>query len=177
MKQSDIAAIIERDLLRDETRPAANIVACRSCGFTFCYRGRQGDLNGNFCSRRCQDWYDAGNPSYEQQQEWCRKPSALTICCVGCGKQFESKGLRCCSIDCERGYREHQDNLAVMAEVGMEPKAKRICERDGCTARIPQWRNGRRVSSKARFCSPKCQQKTRNSQNRILNAERIKKSA
>jgi hypothetical protein len=39
-----------------------NIVACRSCGYTYVYKGRQGELNGNFCSLRCQAWYDDGNP-------------------------------------------------------------------------------------------------------------------
>jgi hypothetical protein len=32
-----------------------------SCGHTFMYRGRRGDLNGRFCSMRCQAWHDAGN--------------------------------------------------------------------------------------------------------------------
>ena len=139
MKQSAIAAVIERDLLREETQPATNIVACWSCGFTFCYRSRRADLNGNFCS--------------------------------------ESRGLRCCSTDCERTYRERRDNLTVMAEVGIEPSAKRICARAGCNARIPQWRNGRQVSSKTRFCSPRCQRSARNSQNPISNADTMKKSA
>jgi hypothetical protein len=32
-----------------------------SAGNTFVYKGRCGDLNGRFCSMRCQDWYDTGN--------------------------------------------------------------------------------------------------------------------
>jgi len=50
-----------------------NIIPCFSCGTTFVYRGRQADLNGRFCSMRCQDWFDDGNPSYEQQREHGRK--------------------------------------------------------------------------------------------------------
>ena len=50
-----------------------NIIPCFSCGTTFVYRGRQADLNGRFCSMRCQDWFDDGNPSYEQQREHERK--------------------------------------------------------------------------------------------------------
>src|SRR5262249_8566114 len=50
-----------------------NIIPCFSCGSTFVYRGRQADLNGRFCSMRCQDWFDDGNPSYEQQREHERK--------------------------------------------------------------------------------------------------------
>jgi hypothetical protein len=40
-----------------------DIVSCHVCRHTFVYRGRQSDLNGNFCSLPCQAWYDAGNAS------------------------------------------------------------------------------------------------------------------
>jgi endogenous inhibitor of DNA gyrase (YacG/DUF329 family) len=43
---------------RERERPKHNIVACWSCGTTYVYRGRQGELNGNFCSMRCQEWFD-----------------------------------------------------------------------------------------------------------------------
>ena len=166
MKQSAIAAVIERDLLRAEGQQSANVVACWSCGFTYCYRARHGDLNGNFCSMRCQDWYDAGNPAQHQQPaiiyRWRDgRPMQMgkhgfLINCAQCGREFDSKGLRCCSRDCEQSYRERQDNLAVMAEVGMEPPAKRHCANPVCGQAIPKWRNGRRVRSDQRFCSPKC---------------------
>jgi hypothetical protein len=62
-------------LLADRQRaaPAHNIIACFSCGYTFVYQGRRGELNGRFCSMRCRDWYDDGNPSHEQQREHERK--------------------------------------------------------------------------------------------------------
>jgi hypothetical protein len=49
-------------LLADRSREDDNtdITACWACGSTFRYKRRRGDLNGNFCSSRCQDWYDAG---------------------------------------------------------------------------------------------------------------------
>jgi hypothetical protein len=144
---------------------------------------------------RCQQWYDDGNHSYEQQREHERKllnaplgsfriiagppgievgspyykhptvpmrrgSEGFYIACAHCRKEFESKGLRCCSKECESAYRERQDNLAVMAEAGIEPSSdKRICAAPDCGARIPVWRNGRKVSSATRFCSPKCKQK------------------
>jgi hypothetical protein len=86
-----------------------------------------------------------------------RTRNGYIIRCAGCHKEFDSKGLRCCSIECERRYRERQDNLAVMAEAGVEPAAKRECET--CGAVIPKWRNGRKVSAATRFCSPKCSRK------------------
>jgi hypothetical protein len=76
-------------LLADRDRPTTqhNVVACFSCGTTFVYKGRQGEgshwigsdedghpspdasLNGRFCSLRCQQWFDDGNPSYEDHRE------------------------------------------------------------------------------------------------------------
>jgi hypothetical protein len=78
------------------------------------------------------------------------------IRCAACSREFESLGLGCCSAECERRYREAQDNRAVMAEVGIEPAAKRQCANPGCGAVIPKWRDGRRVSGATRFCSPRC---------------------
>jgi hypothetical protein len=76
--------------------------------------------------------------------------------CFGCGKDFDSKGLRCCSTECERRYRERCENESVMTAAGMELPAKRKCEREGCGKNIPTWRNGRRVSKATRFCSDGC---------------------
>jgi hypothetical protein len=36
-------------------------------------RPGQGKLNGNFCSTRCQAWFDEGKATYEQQCEYERK--------------------------------------------------------------------------------------------------------
>jgi hypothetical protein len=177
-----------RLLLADRHRAETdhNVVACFSCGRTYLYKGRQGELNGRFCSMRCQGWFDAGNPSYEQQRErkiiyrWRDgRPMKMgahgfLIDCAGCGKQFDSKGLRCCSPDCEHRYRERADNLATMAEVGMEPATKHLCA--SCSSAIPKWRNGRKVSSATRFCSSKCQKRARKSglsQNPFLSAETV----
>jgi hypothetical protein len=86
------------------------------------------------------------------------KPTTDGFCihCAHCAKEFESLGQRCCSPKCERGHRERQENLAVMAEVGIAPAVKRRCANPECGARIPAWRRGRKVSSATRFCSPKC---------------------
>ena len=168
MRQSDIAAVIERDLLRAEVpKPAA--VTCFMCGrgMTYC--------NSRFCSDRCRAYYDIGGAAVGQ--DWLRSLGlkGFPIDCAHCRKGFDSKGLRCCSTECERRYRERQENLAVMAEVGMEPTPKRLCE---CGAAIPKFRKGRQVSSATRFCSPKCAQRARQrSQPRksFWNAETVKK--
>jgi hypothetical protein len=81
------------------------------------------------------------------------------IQCAGCAKEFDSKRLRCCSAECERPYREREQNLAVLAEVGIEAKVKRTCANPECGATIPTWRNGRRESAKVLYCSPKCARK------------------
>jgi hypothetical protein len=164
-KTERLAAALLADRQQRTTSSLHNIVPCFSCGYTFVYRGRQGELNGCFCSMRCQDWYDAGNePIGEEIVYRCRdrrpmKRGPKGIDCVNCRKEFESLGLRCCSIECERSYRERQNNLAVLAEAGIEPKARRQCEQ--CKAVIPQWRKGRRVSKSVRFCSEKCSKRAR----------------
>jgi len=87
-------------------------------------------------------------------QLFVASPSAVMPDCAHCRKEFESVGPECCSTDCERFFRERQNNLAVMAKAGIEPKARRQCEQ--CKAVIPTWRKGRRVSKSVRFCSEKC---------------------
>jgi hypothetical protein len=164
-------------------RPQHNIVPCFACGATFIYRDRRGELNGRFCSMRCQAAYDAGyTPPAEHSTDalagWkvvagaaigateyyaCmlgrtpiamkRTSSGFKIACAGCSREFESLGLRCCSDACERRYRERQANLELMAEVGAEPSKKYHCAAPGCAATIPKWRNGRKVSSSTRFSS------------------------
>ena len=146
-------------ILADRQREAAahNIVACFVCGRTFMYRGRRGDLNGRLCSLRCHDRYDAGNEPIGEEivYRWrdgrpMKKGSkGFYIDCAHCRKEFESFGLRCCSLECDRAYSEREHNLAVMAEAGIEPATKRQCE--VCSATIPKWRNGRIVSRKTRF--------------------------
>lgn len=105
-----------------------------------------------------------------------RGPNGFVIECFGCGKNFDSRGLRCCSSECERQYLKHCENEQLMAEVGMERPNKRKCEE--CGDDIPNWRNGRRVSSKTRFCSSRCKAKNRRmargSQNAVLYPETAK---
>ena len=161
---------------------AKSVIGCHCCGRDMLYRGPSGDDSGRFCSTRCREAFDAGFPPYQPVD--IRKlftaswrvvaggdpghlprpmrmgPSGFFINCAGCDKEFESKGLRCCSKECERRYRDREDNAELMAEVGIEPAAKRMCAAVGCGKPIPRWRNGRAVRKSARFCSPPCQGKS-----------------
>jgi hypothetical protein len=143
-----------------------DVVACFGCGAGMVYRANR------FCSDGCRAGYDLGIAGHGQ--DWLRpqidfrfldgRPmmkagTGFKINCAKCGKEFESKGLRCCSVECERGYRDRQSNLAIMAEAGIEPSAKHQCPE--CGSRIPTWRNGRKVSSATRFCSAKCSRKSK----------------
>jgi hypothetical protein len=87
-----------------------------------------------------------------------RGSAGWVIECFGCGKEFDSTGLRCCSTDCERRYLKRGENEQLMAAVGMERPVKRKCEAPGCGRDIPNWRNGKRVSKATRFCSSRCKQ-------------------
>jgi hypothetical protein len=65
MRQSQIAAVIERDILRDDAGKQSNSVQCFACGRGMTYRGRR------FCAgERCRRWFDAGNPGHAQ--DWLR---------------------------------------------------------------------------------------------------------
>jgi hypothetical protein len=156
MRESNIAAIIERDLLRADDGKPSDAIECHACGRSMTYKGSR------FCTERCRDYYDSGAPGYAQRQSTnnCGMrmgPNGFYVRCVHCHQELESKGVRCCSAECERRYVERQANLAVMAEVGIKPSAKRRCERCGCA--IPNWRNGRRVAVTTRFCSDRCSRK------------------
>ena len=118
--------------------------------------------DGRFCTSRCRDVYDAGLPAYgsapagtgrwrvvagpiltDQELHLATlhfqpKGTGVEIQCRGCHKLFISKGLRCCSTECEHKYRERQDIAATMAEAGMEPlSAKRKCSE--CGRDIPRY--------------------------------------
>jgi hypothetical protein len=105
------------------------------------------------------------------------------IRCPGCNKEFESTGLRCCSTECERRYRESDENAKLMAKVGIEAAAKRRCE--CCGGVIPKWAKGRRVSKAKKFCSEKCAKRAKRANKRrgmasdsrttFLSAKTIKK--
>jgi hypothetical protein len=136
---------------------------CFSCGRSYTV------ADGRFCSARCREWFDAGNPPYDpayaikSNPRWYSLPMGthgFLIPCAHCRKTFDSKGLRCCSAVCEKRYREREDNLATLAEAGMERAVKRKCV--GCDDDIPSWINpgtpkARRVPITRRFCSRKCQ--------------------
>ena len=88
-----------------------------------------------------------------------RGSEGIYIGCKHCNKEFESKGQRCCSKECEKALCDREDNLAKMKEAGIEPTAKRLCEAPGCDRPIPKWKNGRQVSAKVRFCSNLCRKR------------------
>jgi hypothetical protein len=79
--------------------------------------------------------------------------------CFGCGKDFDSKGLRCCSTECEHAHHRREEIIKTLAQVGMEVEPKRECEE--CGHDIPTWRNGRKVSSATKFCSRRCAKRAR----------------
>jgi hypothetical protein len=59
-------------LLRDRERPASTntaIIRCFACGYTYMRRPVNGDDNARFCSRRCQDTFDAGFPPFNPNQD------------------------------------------------------------------------------------------------------------
>lgn len=65
MRQSEIAAVIERDILRRDDGDKKNkAIECFACGRGMIYRGH------HFCSTQCRQWYGDGNPGHDQ--DWLR---------------------------------------------------------------------------------------------------------
>jgi hypothetical protein len=156
---------LARAILADRNRPQTDtsVMACFACGRSYAPKPPSGDDSTRFCSDNCRQAYDAGFPAYEPLNidkfySLPKGPKGFYINCLGCDRRFDSKGLRCCSLECERKYREREQARAVMAEIDMDAPVKRQCEE--CGGAIPRWRNGRAVSRSARFCSPKCGGKT-----------------
>jgi hypothetical protein len=163
-------------------RGTATLLDCFSCGRPFTYRDPKADgTSGRFCSDPCREWFDAGNPPYAPIGRLYGLPigtHGFVINCAACGGDFDSKGLRCCSPECERKHRDRQENAKAMSAVGMEPAEKRRCEE--CGRNLPRWRNGRQVSKATRFCAPRCQAKNArkrvSASNPVPYAETTKKS-
>jgi hypothetical protein len=138
------------------------VIQCHTCGRDQLY----GVDTGHYCSPRCQELAAEGFPPYQPVDlrrlfatTWRVSaggdpgyipapmkmgPEGFFTKCPGCSGTFESKGLRCCSKECERRYRDRVENIQAMAELGMEPATKRLCEAEGCGKAIPRWRKGRR---------------------------------
>jgi len=179
------AATIERAILHDrQQRPARAVpeanASCFGCGKPFAYRGPRGDNSGRFCSDQCRIEYDipgafsfdpfnvrcwrviaGGDPSYLVATSMTPvkhkdQPGSWRVACRGCGRPFESRGWAYCSRDCKHLSAERTANRAAIVEAGMDLPAKHPCQAPRCPHTIPAWRKGRRVSSRARFCSDVC---------------------
>ena len=175
MSDRTMAPLAASLLAKAPAAPPDHAQECFSCGRRF----TTGE--GRFCHPRCRAWFDAGNPPYEptdyrKSYDLPIGPGGFLISCKGCGKTFDSKGLRCCSADCERRYREREGTAAILAEVDMQLPTKRKCQH--CGGDIPNWRNGRRVTKAARFCSDSCSGKAKRlprATNPVLTTETVKK--
>jgi hypothetical protein len=80
-------------LLRDHERPASinNAIArCFACGHGYMRRPVNGDDNVRFCSRRCQDAFDAGLPPFNPNQDRILKEVPLSGWLVAESRYYES---------------------------------------------------------------------------------------
>jgi hypothetical protein len=163
------AASILRDSEREAKAANAASQECFACGRSF--TGTNAD-NRRFCSARCQEAFDAGLVGPHQEQAikytWLdSRPMHLRgdrflIPCAHCKREFVSKGLRCCSTECERKFRERKDIAETVAGHAVEGSGhvKRKCEK--CGDNIPRWTGAgtrKRATPKGtRFCSRKCRE-------------------
>jgi len=100
-----------------------NIPRCFTCGREFTLKPSTGDDNTHrFCHPRCREAFDNGAPPFDpnyaskNNPRWYSLPigpQGFYINCAGCGCRFDSKGLRCCSPECERRYRDRQESIRL----------------------------------------------------------------
>jgi DNA-directed RNA polymerase subunit M/transcription elongation factor TFIIS len=162
MRTKAIANAIEKDLLADRPRSQHQSQLCFACGRSYI----NGDHdNPRFCSTRSREAFDNGFvPPYSEHQPikyMQPRGDGFLIPCAQCRREFISKGLRCCSTECERKLRERKEIAATIAEAGIEqPTARAKCEK--CGNNIPRW-TGARTRKRAtprgtRFCGRKCRE-------------------
>jgi hypothetical protein len=97
MKQSDIASVTQRDLLRDDVPRPDTRVTRFMCGRGMKYRGSR------FCSDRCRDFYAAGNPGHEQ--DWLR-PKIIYSDRHGTPMRMGPQGFIINCAHCREGIRQ-----------------------------------------------------------------------
>jgi hypothetical protein len=131
--------------------------ACFACGRTYLSTVAH---NARFCSSNCVDQYDAG---YMPRSQDLTPPDGVMLACLGCGHAFRSRGIRCCSDNCERKSAQRSSAKTELAAIrkatGVSlPKRGKPCQGPGCSQTLPPWTaKGRK--NKARFCSPRCARK------------------
>jgi hypothetical protein len=163
---------------------------CFVCGRAYC-RGED-----RFCSPTSRIAFDGGFPPYSPApistgvqwhmvagppvlipRDFSTRGDGCMIACEGCQREFVSRGLRCCSVECERKHKQQLEIAAAVAEVGLEIAPKRKCET--CGGAIPRWRAGKAVRKTTRFCSKKCSKrasKVSDAFDPVLGPEGAKKS-
>jgi hypothetical protein len=147
-----LAAQIERDLLRPAIKSVQS-PSCFACGRAF-IKGV-----GRFCSIRCRAAFDAclyEAPDLDRYYSLPKGPTGFNIHCAFCQTRFDSRGLRCCSIEHERKFKEKEQLDAELAENPFRV-VKPKCQE--CGQPMPIWKNGRRVRSDHKFCSSRCERR------------------
>jgi hypothetical protein len=173
---------MEGDLDALAVLPSPEPQDCFACGRSFLHGALRADASGpsRFCSNCWRDAFDAGFPPYAETSRAPRitadfrviagpdilivpdlpaRGDGCLIRCLGCQREFVSRGLRCCSTECDRAHRERLEIEATVAEVGTEIVPKRKCE--VCGAIIPRWTKGKATPKNKRFCSAKCAARAR----------------
>jgi ribosomal protein L24E len=181
-----LADRLMEDRAKRASKSAGNIGGCFLCGRSYSVLPPMGDNSTRFCSDKCQEAYDAGampardvNPFAVPADQWRVIAGPLPgympkiamqqgkhgfyINCLHCKREFESKGLRCCSVECERAYQGRVAAAQVVAEVGGTLTEKRKCSI--CGGPIPKYvgtGKHRRLTNKTKTtCSNRCQEKAR----------------
>ncbi len=112
--------------------------------------------DGQFCSSRCRDGCDAGCPAHQPYDAISflhrfpvsraiirQGPRGAIIACAHCRREFDSRGLHCCTKACERALTNAKALQADIGPLAARPSARRKCE--VCEAKLPRSINGKEV--------------------------------
>jgi hypothetical protein len=151
-----LSEVRARNILSDrKPSQSQHFPLCSACGRGFLHG------EGRFCGVNCRKTFDAGMPVFapfdlDKFYDLPKGPIGFWIDCSSCGKRFDSKGWRCCSIECSRNWRQKQDLESELANDPFRIEKPTCLE---CGRPMALWKNGRRVKSDRKFCSPKCQKR------------------
>ena len=84
-----------------------NIADCFTCG----RRHIKETGVRRFCSEQCLSAFDNGVRPYAalvMPFDLPKGPNGFLIACLGCQREFDSIGLRCCSSECERKLQKRK---------------------------------------------------------------------
>jgi hypothetical protein len=146
-----LAALIEEDRQKRAARPKHEAPTCFSCGREFTHKGPQGDDSGRFCSSRCREWFDAGNPASESPAVTVERVNRVPLRAwkVTAGPPGLEVGSGYYADILDRGLKRAKRIGKLSNDELIRPR--RLCGR--CGNPLPVWVKGKKVPATRKYCA------------------------